>query len=87
VKALQSTRLTAHAELMLKRRGILLEWVEDALRIPAIERQDERDPSLTLAFCQIPEAGDKWLRVVYRKEGHTHVVITMFFDRNQEKRK
>jgi Domain of unknown function (DUF4258) len=87
VKALQSTHLTAHAALMLKRLGILLEWVEDTLRVPAIERQDERDPSLILAFSQIPEAGDKWLRVVYRMENQVNVVVTMFFDRNQEKRK
>lgn len=87
MKALVSTRLTAHAALMLQRRHIALEWVEDTLKVPTIVRDDERDPTLKLAFRQIPQAGDKWLRVVYRMENiHTHVVITSFFDRNQESR-
>ena len=80
------TRLNAHATLMLRRRELALEWVEDTLRHPSITRKDERDTTLNLAFRQIPEAGDKWLRVVYRMDQHTHVVVTAFFDRNQEKR-
>jgi hypothetical protein len=82
-----STRLTAHAALMLRRRELALEWVEDTLRAPTIVREDERDPTLSLAFKQIQQAEDKWLRVVYRTDKHTHVVVTAFFDRNQEKRK
>jgi hypothetical protein len=72
-------------ELMMRRRNIRLEWIEDTLRDPASERLDPRDPTLKLAFRKIPEAGDKWLRVVYRMENNIeHVVITTFFDRNQE---
>ena len=81
-----ATRLTAHAELMLVRRGIALEWVEDTLRSPAVARPDERDESLMLAFSWISAAGEKWLRVVYRMEEQAHVVVTAFFDRNQESR-
>ena len=85
---LMAVRLTAHAELVLQRRGISLEWVEDTLRLPTSQRVDERDTTLTLAFRQIPEAGDKWLRVVYRMENkNIHVVVTAFFDRNQESRR
>ena len=80
-------RLTVHAALMLHRRELALEWVEDTLRDPTIVRTDERDPTLNLAFRQIPEAQDKWLRVVYRTDNFTHVVVTAFFDRDQEKRK
>jgi hypothetical protein len=72
---------------MLRRRSLALEWVEDTLRDPTVVRVDDRDPSLNLAFKQIRQAGDKWLRVVYRKDKYTHIVITAFFDRNQEKRK
>ena len=81
------TRLTAHATLMLRRRGLAWLWVKDTLCAPTFERLDERDSSLILAFKQIPEAEDKWLRVVYRMDNKTHLVVTAFFDRNQEKRK
>ncbi|MDE2446044.1 MAG: DUF4258 domain-containing protein [Alphaproteobacteria bacterium] len=72
---------------MRKRRELKLEWLEDTLRDPILVKADERDPTLRLAFRKIPEARDKWLRVVYRMEKHTHVVVTAFFDRDQEKRK
>ena len=87
MKAMVSTRLTTHARLMLQRRAIALEWVEDTLRLPSIEMDDARDSTLKLAFRQIPQAGDKWLKVVYRVENsHVHVIVTAFFDRNQESR-
>lgn len=87
MKATIEVRLTAHASLMLSRRSISPEWIEDALRNPESERTDDRDTSLKLAFRKIPQAGSKWLRVVYRMENkHTHVVVTSFFDRNQEGR-
>ena len=87
MSAVFESRFTAHAIEMSERRSIKLEWVEDTLRMPTFERADERDPTLTLAFRQIPEAGDKWLRVVYRMENnHVHLVVTAFFDRNQESR-
>jgi ethanolamine utilization cobalamin adenosyltransferase len=85
MNAVSATRLTIHAKQMLERRSIKLEWVEETLRMPTSERADQRDPTLTLAFRQIPEMRDKWLRVVYRKENdHSRVVVTAFFDRNQE---
>jgi uncharacterized protein YcaQ len=85
LQAVVSTRLTTHASLMLQRRAIALEWVEDTLRLPSIEMDDARDSTLKLAFRRIPQAGDKWLRVVYRMENnHIHVIVTAFFDRNQE---
>jgi hypothetical protein len=70
---------------MLQRRAIALDWVEDTLRHPSIEMDDIRDSTLKLAFKQIPQAGDKWLRVVYRMENnHVHVIVTAFFDRSRE---
>ncbi len=86
MQALTSTRLTAHAKLMMERRRIELEWVEDTIRAPETERTDESDKSLTLAFRRIAVSGGKWLRVVYRQEGQVCIVVTAFFDRNQEKR-
>ncbi len=87
MNAVKAVRLTAHAVLMMRRRGIALEWIEDTLRSPASVREDVRDQTLNLAFRQIPQAEDKWLRVVYRMDKPAHVVVTAFFDRNQEKRK
>lgn len=86
MKAIVASRLTAHAMLMIRRRAIEEEWVEETLRAPAVEKRDPNDGSLIQALRRIPEAGDKWLRVVYRMDNRTHVVITAFFDRNQEKR-
>ena len=87
MKGVVATHFTEHAKQMLQRRTIEWAWVEDTLRMPTSERADEKDPSLTLAFRRIPEAGEKWLRVIYRIENkHTHVVVTAFLDRNQESR-
>ena len=78
--------LTRHAEMMIERRRIERKWVEDTISEPEAEREDESDESLVLAFRRIPESGGKWLRVVHRREGQTCIVVTAFFDRNQEKR-
>ena len=86
MQALISTRLTAHAQLMMERRRIALEWVEETIRDPSSVRTDDRDGRLTLAFRRIHVSDGKWLRVVYRQEGQICVVVTAFFDRNQEKR-
>lgn len=86
MKAAVTIRLTLHAQLMMDRRRIELEWVEDTLRAADTERKDESDKSLTLAFRRIPAAGGQWLRVVYRQEGQICIVVAAFFDRNQEKR-
>lgn len=79
-------RLTRHAQLMIERRRIEVKWIEDTINAPGAKRQDDRDESLILAFRRIPDAGGRWLRVVYRREGQFCVVVTAFFDRNQEKR-
>jgi transposase len=87
MNAVTETRFTVHASQMLQRRSIKVEWVEDTLRMPTSERADQRDSTLKLAFRQISEAGNKWLRVVYRIENkNTHIVVTAFFDRNEESR-
>ena len=87
MNAITEIRLTAHAAQMTRRREIELTWIEDTLRNPTAQRADERDPSLKLSFRKIEQAGGKWLRVVYRMDNFTHLVVTAFFDRNQEKRK
>ena len=69
---------------MLKRRSLRLEWIEDALRNPTVVKVDERDPTLKLAFRKIEQAGDRWLRVVYRMDRNTHVIVTAFLDRGME---
>lgn len=79
-------RLTRHAQLMIERRRIEVKWIEDTIDAPDTTRQDDRDESLILAFRRVPEADGRWLRVVYRREGPLCVVVTAFFDRNQEKR-
>lgn len=84
--AAATTRLTRHAQMMIEHRRIKLEWVEDTVREPEAERRDQSDESLMLAFRKIPELDGKWFRVVYREEGQVRIVVTAFFDRNQEKR-
>ena len=87
MNAVTKIRLTTHAAQMMLRREIELTWIEDTIRNPSVQRADERDSSLKLSLRQIEQAGGKWLRVVYRMDNLTHLVVTAFFDRNQEKRK
>lgn len=74
-------RLTAHARDMIGVRHIDLAWIEAAIAEPDRETGDPSDGSLRRALKQLPGAGGRVLRVVYRVEGEDLVIITCFLDR------
>jgi Domain of unknown function (DUF4258) len=71
---------------MMVSRGIDESWVQQTVLHPETTKQDVRDASLVLAFRKIPAFDNRWLRVVYRKTEIGLLIITVFFDRNQESR-
>lgn len=83
----QPITFTKHALEMMDNRNIQMDWVEFTLAKPETTKIDERDTSLVLAFRKIPAFDMRWLRVVYRETEIGKLVITAFFDRNQENRK
>lgn len=74
-----------HAASQMSERRISHEWVAQTLRAPEFVRQDKRDAAVKLSFRRIAEFGDRWLRVVHRRNGKRIHVVTAFFDRNAGK--
>jgi len=75
-------KFTAHAENNLKERAyIRIEWIEKTLEAPDLK---EVFSDIEIHFIkQIPEYGDRFLRVVVNPQRKT--VITYFFDRRLKK--
>ena len=66
-------------DMVFLERGITKEWIKRIVEKPMkIERETR-----VILHClgRIPEHGNRWLRVVTRKEAGVIVVITAFFDR------
>ncbi len=79
--AAPAIRLSAHAEVTLRERGLSLEWVERTILAPDMTAPDPADPAATRSFRRIEAAGARVLRVVHRPSGPDILVITAFFDR------
>jgi len=75
--------LTAHAETVLKERGIELAWVGRVLRNPHVTEVDNHDATLRHALGRIAEREDRVLRVVYNPSQRPWAIVTAFFDRRQ----
>lgn len=73
--------LTAHARLTIQERGLTVEWVERAVETPDRVEADPSGPDVCRSFKRIPEAGDRIIRVVHRRDGADILVITAFLDR------
>jgi hypothetical protein len=73
-----------HSLERMAERSIDPVWAERTLREPDFERHDAGESGECRAFRQIPEAGNRWLRVVYRLRGEDRFVITVFLDRKAE---
>jgi hypothetical protein len=73
--------LTNHAVVVMKERGISVEWVRRALEHPHLRIPDPVDADLLHALVAIPEREDRVLRVVYNKGVHPWRVVTAYFDR------
>ena len=64
---------------MLKERGIAPEWAERAVASP--DRIEDHDDGTRHFIKQIPEFGNRWLRVVVNVIETPEKRITVFFDR------
>jgi hypothetical protein len=70
---------TSHFRQMLLERNIRKEWVEETLSKP--DRIQEHEDGTKHFLKQIPEFGDRWLRVVINVEMEPEQAVTAFFDR------
>lgn len=67
---------TEHAAEQIRRRGILLEWVEEAIESP--DRVETTNGKTSFLKCH--KDREKMLRIVTRAEDH-RFIITAYFDR------
>ncbi|OIO31893.1 MAG: hypothetical protein AUJ18_05525 [Candidatus Hydrogenedentes bacterium CG1_02_42_14] len=68
-----------HFQDMLNERQIKREWVDSAISNP--DRIEDRDDGTRHYIKQIPEYGNRWLRVVTNVISMPEKSITAFFDR------
>jgi len=68
-----------HFRDMLQERGIAAEWVHGALCAP--DRTEDLDDGTRHYLKQIPDHGNRWLRVVVNVASQPHRAVTAFFDR------
>ena len=73
--------LTNHASIVLRERGISVEWVRRVLTHPHLRLPDAEDPDLIHSFGPIAEREDRVLRVVYNGTTIPWRVVTAYFDR------
>ena len=67
--------------MVLRERGIPVEWVRRVLAHPHLRLPDAEDPDLFHALAPITEREDRVLRVVYNGEIDPWRVVTAYFDR------
>lgn len=76
--------VTQHAAEMIERRSIEREWLHRTLENPELVRPDERDPTLEHRLKEIPEYGDRVLRVIINTTVDPVRVVTVYFDRTMK---
>jgi len=64
---------------MLKERGIRREWADRALEAP--DRIEDHEDGTRHYIKQIPEYGNRWLRVIVNSVSVPENRVTAFFDR------
>jgi hypothetical protein len=77
--------VSQHALDRMVARRIEREWAERTLLEPEFVREDPRKDGIWRAFRQIPEAGGRWLRVVYSERDEDRRMKTVFLDRGAER--
>jgi len=77
-------RLSDHAQQVIERRRIDVDWVESVFTAPEKTEQDALDPQLRHALGRIEAYGDRVLRVVYNPAEKQPVIVTAFFDRSMK---
>jgi hypothetical protein len=74
-----------HFADMLRERGIKRDWVNAALESP--DRTEDHDDGTRHFIKQIPEFGNRWLRVVVNVIVFPERRVTAFFDRRLRRMK
>ena len=64
---------------MLRERSVLREWVDQAVKEP--DRVYEPGDGTKHFIKQVPENGNRWLRVIVNTVENPNKFITVFFDR------
>ena len=77
-------RLTAHAQDALAKRGIALEWMEQAFLSPERTEPDTLDEALEHRLARIAEFGGRVLRVVVNVDAAPPRIVTAYFDRRRK---
>jgi hypothetical protein len=75
--------LSGHFGDMLKERGIALHWVQRTIETP--DNTEDHDDDTRHYLKQIPELGNRWLRVVINVTKQPKKGVTAFFDRRLRK--
>lgn len=75
---------SGHFGDMLDERGISREWANRALTDP--DTTEEHDDGTCHYIKQIPEFGNRWLRIVINDTVHPNKGVTAFFDRRLRKK-
>ncbi len=76
---------SVHFDDMLIEREIKREWVDRALQDPDLV--EEHDDGTRHCIKQIPEFGNRWLRVVINVTAIPEKLVTVFFDRRLRRSK
>ena len=74
---------TTHFDDMLVERSISRDWVDRTVSDP--DRIEDRSEGNRHYLKQIPEFGNRWLRVVVDITSEPPCAITVFFDRRIER--
>jgi len=77
--------LTEHAREAIVKRGIALEWVEEALVSPEVKERDRVDPDLEHRLLRVAGFGGRVLRVIVNVKGAEQRMVTAYFDRGRKK--
>ncbi|MBD3278207.1 MAG: DUF4258 domain-containing protein [Candidatus Aegiribacteria sp.] len=72
-------RQSKHFADMITERGIEQEWVSKAIETP--DSKKEYDDGTCHYIRQIPEFGNRWLRVIVNVSISPAILVTAFFDR------
>ena len=78
-------KFTKHFKQMIKEREISTNWVEQTVNSP--HRIEEPEDGTQHYLKQIPENGNRWLRVVVNVKSSPNRAITAFFDRRLWRKK
>ncbi|MEI6783531.1 MAG: DUF4258 domain-containing protein [Verrucomicrobiota bacterium] len=76
--------LTQHARDVLAERQLPVEWPERALREPELRQPDPTEATLERRYRQIPERGNRVLRVVVNTTVAPERVVSVYFDRTMK---